>query len=190
MVKSFWKVSGKVSGKIAVKAGLEIERVWLLRGLPKLPEGHAIWRLDQGYLVGGDGSPMGRIRRTVLPDASEQFHLNHKTGTGLVRQESETQITAVSFNQQWPATIGRRVCKKRHRIPAEDLVWEIDEFADFSLVLAEVELPTTDHHFEIPKWLAPWILQEVTLDPQYRNYNLALQGPPPFSGLPPAPKSG
>jgi len=70
------------------------------------------------------------------------------------------------------------------------LVWEIDEFADFSLVLAEVELPTTDHHFEIPKWLAPWILQEVTLDPQYRNYNLALQGPPPISGLPPAPKCG
>ena len=114
----------------------------------------------------------------------------NKTGTGLVRQESETQITAVSFNQQWPATIGRRVCKKRHRIPAEDLVWEIDEFADFSLVLAEVELPTTDHHFEIPKWLAPYILQEVTLDSRYRNYNLALQGPPPFSGLPPAPKSG
>ena len=133
---------------------------------------------------------MGRIRRTVLPDANEQFHLNHKTGSGLIRQESESQISAASFNERWPETIGRRVCKKRHRVPADGLVWEIDEFSDFPLVLAEVELPTTDYLLSIPLWLSPWILQEVTLDSQYRNYNLATKGPPPFSGLPPAPKGG
>lgn len=162
-----------------MKAGLEIERVWLLKGLPNLPHEHATWRLDQGYLVGEDGSPMGRIRRTVLPDGREHFHYNIKTGSGLIREESETEIGAEAFNQKWPHTIGRRVRKKRHRIPADGLIWEIDEFSDFPLVLAEIELPAADHAPAIPSWLVPWILREVTVDSRYRNFNLATVGPPP-----------
>lgn len=179
MVKFVEKVFDQTSREVNLKIGQEIERVWLLRGLPHLPEGHVIWQLDQGYLLGDSGTPNGRIRKTVFPDASEQFHLNHKTGSGLIRQESESQITATSFYQQWPATLGRRLCKKRHRIPIDGLVWEIDEFSDFPLVLAEVELPTADHSLTIPSWLSPWILQEVTANSLYRNYNLATQGPPP-----------
>lgn len=161
-----------------MKAGLEIERVWLLRSMPVLPKDHAVWQLDQGYLVHKDGLSMGRIRRTILPDGTKRFHLNYKSGSGLIREETESQITSDAFNQDWPQTIGRRVCKKRHRVPTGDLVWEIDEFSDFPLVLAEVELPTADHPVTIPQWLAPWILKEVTADSRYRNYNLATQGPP------------
>ncbi len=164
--------------EVGVKAGLEIERVWLLRGLPPLPSSHDIWKIDQGYLAGADGSAMGRLRRTVLLDGREQFHINHKRGAGLVREESEGEISLETFQSHWPNTAGRRVTKKRHRVAVDGLVWEIDEFSDFPLVLAEVELPCAQYACAIPIWLSPWIVREVTEDSRYRNFNLATRGPP------------
>ncbi len=158
---------------------LEIERVWLLRGMPLLPTGHENLQIVQGYLLGDRGESAGRIRRTVRADESEQFHHNCKKGSGLVREESESEIDSDAFARLWSQTAGRRVRKCRHRVPSAGLIWEIDEFSDFPLVLAEVELPGIDHAPVIPSWLTPCIVREVTEDPRYRNYNLATMGPPP-----------
>ncbi|MSQ90870.1 MAG: hypothetical protein EXS01_05695 [Phycisphaerales bacterium] len=169
-----------------MKDGLEIERVWLLRGLPQLPADHAVWKLEQGYLVsgtaeaaGGDPrAPEGRLRRTLLPDGREEFHFNTKRGTGLIRQEREEAIDSVTFEKWWGQTIGRRLRKLRHRVGDGPLTWEIDEFLDLPLVLAELELPAADCPVCIPSWLEGWILHEVTHDPSYRNFNLAARGMP------------
>ena len=54
-------------------------------------------------------------------------------------------------------------------VPDGALTWEIDEFADRKLVLAEVELPVEDAGVEIPKWLRPLLVREVTDEEEFQN---------------------
>jgi CYTH domain-containing protein len=58
-------------------------------------------------------------------------------------------------------------------VPHGQLTWEIDEFTDRALVLAEIELPSADTDVEIPGWLEPCIEREVTGDVKYLNSTLA-----------------
>jgi adenylate cyclase len=60
--------------------------------------------------------------------------------------------------------------KKRYKIPAGDLTWEIDEFLgdNAGLTVAEVELKSEDQAFDRPAWLG----DEVTGDTRYYNANL------------------
>ena len=169
----------------------EIERVYLLRALPTpLPRGE-VWRIDQGYLPlksqvvdghsHGSGAPIapnpleGRLRRITHSDGSVEHIHTIKSGVGLVRQETECSIDAETFAREWPRTIGRRLEKVRTRISIGDRVWEIDQFTHIPLVLAECELPSTDAPLDIPDWLAPFIVREVTEEPAFRNAELALQ---------------
>jgi adenylate cyclase len=73
----------------------------------------------------------------------------------------------------WPLTEGRRVRKRRHRVREGERQWEIDEFLDRDLFLAEVELPSTDAPVELPDWLRPHVVREVTTEDEYKNENLA-----------------
>jgi len=169
----------------------EIERVYLLRALPTpLPRGE-VWRIDQGYLPprstvnDGDshspGAPIaphqleGRLRRITHSDGSVEHIHTVKSGIGLVRQEIERGIDAETFAREWPRTIGRRLEKVRTRISVGDRLWEIDQFTQIPLVLAECELPSADAPLEIPDWLAPFIVREVTEEPAFRNAELALR---------------
>ena len=58
-------------------------------------------------------------------------------------------------------------------VPDGDRVWEIDEFLDRELVLAEVELEGEDEDVTPPDWLRPFVVREVTGEPEYVNVNLA-----------------
>jgi CYTH domain-containing protein len=159
---------------------LEIERVFLLDRLPNLPPGAVALRIEQGYLpeecddqVGIEHFREGRIRRITRPDGSVACVHTIKRGAGLVRTEIEQPMTPEQFEQIWPRTIGRRIAKTRHKIKHGDLVWEVDQFHDLSLVLAEVELPRADVEVTLPPWLAPHVVREVTDEPEYRNFALA-----------------
>ena len=169
----------------------EIERVYLLRALPTpLPHGE-VWRIDQGYLPlqsqvidgnsHGSGAPIpphqleGRLRRITHSDGSVEHIHTIKSGIGLVRQETERSIDAETFAREWPRTIGRRLEKVRTRITIGDRLWEIDQFTHIPVVLAECELPSIDTPLDIPDWLAPFIVREVTEEPAFRNAELALR---------------
>ena len=76
-----------------------------------------------------------------------------KSGAGISRIELEDETSREVFETMWPLTAGRRVLKQRYRIPDGDLIWEIDQFTDRDLVLAEVELPSADAKVEPPTWL-------------------------------------
>lgn len=115
---------------------------------------------------------MERVRRT-RSRAGERFHRTVKSGIGLTRLEIEEPCTREVFDALWPLTAGRRVTKRRHRARHGDLTWEIDEFTDRDLVLAEVELPGADHPVTVPDWLEPVVVREVTGDPAYANSTLA-----------------
>ena len=160
----------------------EIERVWLLRAMPTIPAGAEVWRIEQGYLDPGSddeaelarlGFPEGRLRRIVEPSGRERFLHTVKSGSGVVRIESEREIPAAEFAAGWPHTAGRRLAKTRHRVREGGLVWEIDRFDAFPFAMAEVELPAEDAPCPLPAWLAPFVEREVSEDPSYRNYALA-----------------
>jgi CYTH domain-containing protein len=165
---------------------LEIERVWVLRRAPVVPQGATLWTIEQGYLpehaADDPDFAEGRLRRIEHPDGRVECLHTVKRGAGLVRQETERTISAQDFQAQWPRTQGRRVRKRRHRVREGALVWEVDEFLDWPLWMAEVELPTAGTEAAIPAWLAPVLGAEVTQDPRWRNFALAMHGPPGVSG--------
>ena len=172
-------------------AGREIERVWTLSARPMIPAGAEIWEIEQGYLapiaaseeaLEKAGFPEGRLRRIVEPSGRERFFHTVKSGSGVVRVETEREITRDEFVSAWPRTEGRRIAKTRHRVrdaaSGVALVWEIDFFHDLPLAMAEVELPDEHAACPFPTWLAPVIDREVSLDARYRNAALAMYGLP------------
>lgn len=149
---------------------LEIERKFLLKRLPEsMPESTSVV-IEQGYLP---GERLVERLRTVELGRQRTYLRTVKIGAGLVRTELEEETSADVFKAMWPLTKGRRLTKRRHRVPDGRLTWDIDEFTDRELVLAEIELPSSETPVEIPSWLEPWIEREVTGDVAYLNWTLA-----------------
>ena len=145
---------------------VEIERKYLLRGLPEAARAAPAVELEQGYLPGD------RLRerlRHEVDGAGDRFWRTVKLGTGVARTEIEEPTTSEIFQAMWPLTAGKRVHKRRYRLGR----WEIDLFLDRDLVLAEIELASEDEPVDIPDWLSPYLEREVTGDPAYVNLNLA-----------------
>ena len=150
--------------------GLEIERKYLLRELPPAARDVPALEIQQGYLP---GTRLVERFREVKRNGIATWFRTVKSGTGIARLELEEETTRELFQSIWPLTAGRRVVKRRYRVPAGDLTWEVDEFLDRDLVLAEVELPATDARVEPPEWLAPYVVRDVTGEPEYTNFRLA-----------------
>jgi CHAD domain-containing protein/CYTH domain-containing protein len=148
----------------------EVERKFLLTGLPTLPGAESPVEIEQGYLPGD--RLIERMRR-IRSDEGEELVRTVKEGSGLTRLEVEEPVSADVFDQLWPLTEGRRLRKRRYRVPDGDLTWEIDEFLDRELVLAEVELAGRPVDVEVPAWLQPHVDREVTEDEAYSNLRLA-----------------
>jgi adenylate cyclase len=147
----------------------EIERKYLLEGLPDRAAAAPFVDIAQGYLPGT--RILERIRRVT--DTNEtRFVRTIKLGQGVSRIEIEEPMTEHLFDALWPLTEGRRVHKRRYLVPDENSVWEIDEFLDQPLVLGEIELPD-ERHPTIPQWLAPHVTREVTDEPAFTNARLA-----------------
>lgn len=150
--------------------GMEVERKYLFTGVPDtLPPGR-LQRLEQGYLPGK--KLIERVRRAREGRAVKHYR-TVKGGKGLARIEVEEQCTRSLFAALWPLTAGRRVLKRRHLIPDGERVWAIDVFTDRALVLAEVELPSTETEVTVPEWLAPYVVREVTEERGFVNAVLA-----------------
>jgi CYTH domain-containing protein len=149
---------------------MEIERKFLLSALPPAVAGREAQEIEQGWLPGM--RLVERLRR-VRSNGGETWYRTVKLGAGLRRIEVEEKTEPDLFEALWPLTEGRRVRKRRHPVPDAELVWEIDEFLDRDLVLAEIELPARDAGVQLPDWLRPYVVREVTDDAAYVNRNLA-----------------
>ena len=149
---------------------LEIERKFLLSGLPEIAREAPSVRIEQGWMAGE--TIRERLRR-VSDGSGDRFYRTIKLGTGLTRAEYEESITREMFEPLWPLTKGCRVEKRRIHLRDGDLTWQIDVFEGRELVTAEVELPSPDAELPIPEWLAPCLVREVTGDPAFSNLNLA-----------------
>jgi CYTH domain-containing protein len=149
---------------------VEIERKYLLRALPEAVRGAQSMELDQGYLPGE--KLRERVRRQ-RDGGGEKYWRTIKLGKGVSRIEVEEPATREVFVALWAATEGQRVRKRRYLMPVGERTWEIDDFLDRELVLAEIELGSPDEHVELPGWLAPYVVREVTEEPEFLNLNLA-----------------
>jgi CYTH domain-containing protein len=149
---------------------VEIERKYLLRGVPDAARAVAPMEMRQGYLP---GTRLIERVREVRSFEGTAWYRTVKSGAGIARIELEEETTREVFEAMWPLTAARRVIKRRYRVPEGDLTWEIDEFTDRELVLAEIELPSADAEVRPPAWLAPQVVREVTDEPEYTNYRLA-----------------
>jgi len=160
----------------ACRPPVEIERKYLLRGRPDLEAAAASGarvdavEIDQGWLPGE--RLRERLRRSVGPNGTT-YTRTVKVGAGVERLELDEATSAPVFDTLWPLTEGCRIRKRRHRVRAGDHLWEVDEFLDRDLWLAEVELDDPDAAPDLPQWLAGQVEREVTDDPRYTNLKLA-----------------
>ncbi len=159
-----------VALEAAARANFEIERKYLLSGRPAMPPGAESMEVEQGWLPGKVLRDRIRLMRV---GAQTRYYRALKAGRGLTRTEFEEETTKEIFDVLWPLTAGSRVRKRRTKIAEGALVWEIDEFSDRELWLAEVELPAETTVATPPAWLAPFIVREVTDERGFTNLELA-----------------
>jgi len=149
----------------------EIERKYLLSALPEMPRVTGVLEIEQGYIAGE--KLIERLRREQHPDGAVKYYRTVKLGTGVKRVEIEDETDRRTFEHLWQLTEGRRLMKRRHLVPNGDDLWEIDEFTDRHLVLAELEIDSEDAHISIPGWLRVVLVREVTDERAYGNRSLA-----------------
>jgi CYTH domain-containing protein len=164
----------------------EIERKYLLRELPdieRLAREEAleviVLEIDQGWLPGK--KLRERLRRTRRVDGVS-YERCVKLGSGIERIEVEERTSEALFDALWPLTEGRRIHKRRYCVRDVGRLWEIDQFLDLPLVLAEVELEDATVQPELPLWLGRLVAREVTDDSRYTNWQLAQKKAAPDDG--------
>jgi adenylate cyclase len=155
-------------------SSVEVERRWLVQEASPEALAAPAERIDQGYLTVGTDGAETRVRRR-----GERCVLTVKSGSGMVRQEREVELSVAQFDALWPATEDARVEKVRHVLQSEDghvIEFDVYDGTLAGLMIAEVEF---DDPWGAEAFVAPyWFGREVTAEPAYRNQNLALRGLP------------
>ena len=149
----------------------EIERKFLLTGPPEIPAHADVLEFEQGYLA---TKVLEERLRAERGDGDVRYVRTFKLGQGVRRLEMSEEISAKLFEKLWPLTEGRRVRKRRHVVAEGEVVWEIDEFLDRDLWLAEIELSDAAQEVVLPAWLAPVVSADVTTSGDYSNRKLAM----------------
>ena len=153
-------------------APVEVERKYLLSAVPLRARSGRRRQMAQGYIPGE--KLQERLRRVTEEDGTVRCFRTVKLGRGVSRIEVEEQTPSDLFERMWPLTEGARLEKIRWVVKEPSgVVWEVDEFTDRELALAEVELPSVDAHVDVPQWLAPYVVREVTDEDTYVNIRLA-----------------
>ena len=154
-------------------SSFEIERKFLVGRTPPGLDRYPHEAIRQGYLaLDPDGTEV-RVRQK-----GDLFFQTIKRGGGLRRIEVEILLARAQFEALWPLTEGRRVEKVRYDIAYEDRVIELDVYSGAlsGLLTAEVEFSSLEAAaaFRAP----PWLGDDITGDPRYKNVNLAMNGAP------------
>lgn len=152
--------------------GVEIERKFLLAGDGWREVAQRSERIAQGYLVSAAAIAAGHARCSVrIRISGEQAWLNIKSATlGIQRHEFEYPVPLADAEHLLHELSDGLLEKVRHHVMVDGTHFEIDEFLgeNAGLVVAEVELPSTDASYPRPDWLGV----EVSQFSRYYNVNL------------------
>lgn len=124
--------------------------------------------IRQGYITPNPDGQQIRIR-----SKGDQYFLTAKGKGGLVREETEIELSQQQFEPLWPLTEGRRIAKTRYEIPYKQYLVELDVFEDAlaGLVVAEIEFASVEDSKNI---IVPeWFNRELTDDYRFTNSQLA-----------------
>jgi len=149
--------------------GVEIERKFLIR-----EDADGRWlKESQGipYVQGYLSRERGRTVRVRI--AGDKAYLTIKGEVeGISRAEFEYAIPVEDARKMLTLCDGPLVEKTRHRIPHDNLVWEVDIFhgKNEGLIIAEIELEKETQEVPMPEWVG----KEVTGDRRYYNSSLAV----------------
>ncbi len=144
----------------------EIERKFLVLGDAWRPLASSV-HFCQGYIY---SSPQSFVRVRTENDGAVLTIKGPKSGIG--RPEFEYAIPFEDAEELLEHLAHKPlIYKTRHNITLGKHTWEVDEFRgdNAGLIVAEIELQSEEEIFEKP----PWIGEEVTFDPRYRNAALA-----------------
>ena len=124
--------------------------------------------LHQGFLTRGADAAVVRVR---IEDDKRGWLTVKSAGSGLARDEYEYDIPIKDARMLLKLCGKHVIAKTRHLLPVDELTWEIDEFEGRheGLIIAEVELPSSDHKLRLP----PWVGREVTGKRKFSNVALA-----------------
>lgn len=144
----------------------EIERKFLV-DIEKWGRTGKTIHMEQAYIA-VEGCKVVRVRI-----AGEKAFLTIKGNLkGITRDEFEYEIPVSDARQMMQMSVGFTVKKIRYIEEIDGKIWEIDVFKEKNagLVVAEIELESEEECFTKPEWL----LDEVSTDEKYFNFNLAL----------------
>jgi len=127
-----------------------------------------IQNIKQGYVI--DDSTKGILRVRIANGDTAFFTYKRATNDASKRIEIETTIPVDKaeflFN-----TCEKRIAKTRYIVFTHGRVWDVDVYTDRlqGLVVAEIELESTDVEYAKPEW----VTTDITHDNRFSNYNLA-----------------
>ena len=147
---------------------MEIERKWMVKGWPEQPLPlKEEFAMRQGYI---SVRPTVRIREEALTGGETKYILCFKSGSGLAREEIETNIAPDLF-AKLEAFIGRPLIEKeqrRYALPGglSLEVNQVDRGRPGEFFYAEVEFPTREAALAWqPGELGEYLSDEVTGKP-------------------------
>jgi len=161
---------------------IEIERRFLLKTIDEIELGtlcnYDIKTIIQFYhLVNGQ-----TVRyRQVSPNYGEKKYyqtIKKKIDT-FTFEEDEKEISFLEFTKSIASqTENQKVIVKRrfnYYDEKQNLKFEVDVYSNLNLIILEVELPTKETKFEIPKIISDNIIIEVTGISQFSNAELSIE---------------
>lgn len=142
-------------------------RRFLLMAVPEEARRVMPLEIDVGWLPGPRPKEwMSRVRE----GQSVRFFRGDSGQEG--RPGSEEEIGEELFSRLWPGTEGHRLHKLRRRVLEGDCIWLVDELVDLRRCVLDV--PAEDGEaIELPPWLGPLVVREVTSERAYQDVRLA-----------------
>ncbi len=147
---------------------LEIERKFSVKNTNFLANAKESYKITQGYL-NTDKNRTVRIR--IKGEKGFITVKGLSSADGISRFEWEKEINIKDAEALLLLCEDFVIDKTRYLIPFDTIVFEVDVFegANEGLVIAEVELETTDQQFDKPEWLG----EELTGDERFYNAYLS-----------------
>lgn len=144
----------------------EIERKFLVTG-DFSREIRRAERIVQGYIC---SQPGRTVRIRIRGKEGFLTIKGPSTDDGLSRYEFERPLPLAEAEELFKLCEPGAIEKVRNWVQVGKHIWEVDVFhgANEGLILAEVELASTDEPFEKPAWIG----KEVTGDRRYYNSTL------------------
>lgn len=154
---------------------LEIERKYLLKYNPlNLGDFDNLLQITQLYLPKDENGYTVRYRYITDTNNNVKYVKTLKKYVShMVCEEIENEVTQNEYEEAEKKAVSE-ILKLRYEFKHGDLVWQIDNFVNIKMVLAEVELPHENYIFEIPEKLEDAIVAEVTGVDGFSNESLAM----------------